>query len=455
MPTLVEQLSAYAASLRYVDLPREVVAQAKRLIVDTVGCALGGHASAPARIARAFASEVTSTRPATVLVSGERTSPELATFANGVMIRFLDYNDGYTSTGESGHPSDSIAAVLSLAEWQNGSGKAAIVATVLAYEVFCRICDAVDLKPLGWDHVTIGGMASTAAATSLLGLNERETVEAFNLAIAPNVALYQTRIGHVSMWKGCAYANASRNAVFAARLAAHGMTGPSPIFEGVGGYFKAVTREPFELPALGGRDHSFKILECSIKRFPLGQYSQTVVQAALEVRDKVSGPDDIAAVEIETVTTAIRLMAGDPDKWEPETRETADHSMPYTAAIALLYGTVEARHFEDAYLRDPVVRALTRRIKARASEEADRRMPEAMLCRLALVTRSGARHSAVVEYHRGHYRNPMSESEIEAKFRTLGADVLTPGATDRLLAQLWRLEKLEDAGEIVRLTTRT
>ncbi|MBI4194354.1 MAG: MmgE/PrpD family protein [Betaproteobacteria bacterium] len=452
MTTMVEQLSSYAAALRYEDLPREVVRQAKRLIIDTVGCALGGYESAPARIARDIAGTVTSAQPATVMVSGRRTSPDLAAFANGVMIRFLDFNDGYTSTGESGHPSDSIAAVLSVAELMKRSGRDAIAATVLAYEVFCRVCDQVDLKPLGWDHVTVGGMASTAAAARLLGLPEKRIGEAFNLGIAPNIALYQTRIGHVSMWKGCAYANASRNAVFAAMLASRGMTGPSPIFEGVGGYFKAVTRAPFRLAALGGGEHPFKIMECSIKHFPLGQYSQTVVEAALEVREKIRSADEIAEVRIETVSTAIRLMAGDPDKWEPATRETADHSMPYTVAVALIHGTVEERHFDDEYLRDPEIRALTRRIKAGASEEADGRMPEAMLCKFALVTKAGQTHNAVVEYHKGHYRNPMSDGEVEAKFRGLAGHVLPPAQVDRLLERLWTLEDITDAGEVVRMT---
>ena len=455
MTTLVEQLSAYAAHLRYEDLPPEVVHQAKRLIVDTIGCALGGYDGEPSRIAREVAGEVTSRNPATIMVNGQRTSPELAAFANGVMIRYLDFNDGYTSTGESGHPSDSIAAVLAVAELMKRSGREAIVATVLAYEVFCRVCDAVDLKPLGWDHVTVGGMASTAAAAKLLGLPAPQIAQAFNLGIAPNIALYQTRIGHVSMWKGCAYANASRNAVFAARLAGRGMTGPSPIFEGVGGYFKAVSRAPFELAQFGGCGQPFKIMECSIKRFPLGQYSQTVVEAALQVRAEIGSPSDIAEIEIETVTTAIRLMAGDPDKWEPATRETADHSMPYTVAVALIYGDVEEKHFDDEYLTDPAIRTLTRRVKVRASDEADRRMPEAMLCRLTAVTKSGHRHTAVVEYHRGHYRNPMSESEVEAKFRKLADKSLSRSGADRLLQSLWRLEDVRDAGEIVRLTVNS
>ena len=452
MTTIVGQLSSYAAALRYEDLPREVVHQAKRLIVDTLGCALGGYAGKPAKIAREIAATVTSTRPATVIVSGQRSSPDLATFANGVMIRFLDFNDGYTSTGESGHPSDSIAAVLAAAEIMRRGGKEVIAATVLAYEVFCRVCDEADLKPLGFDHVTVGGMASTAAAARLLGLPEQKIAEAFNLGIAPNIALYQTRIGSVSMWKGCAYANASRNAVFAAMLAARGMTGPAPIFEGVGGYFKAITRAPFKLAALGGREHPFKIMECSIKRYPLGQYSQTVVQAALEAREKVASADEIAEVQIQTVSTAVRLMAGDPEKWVPATRETADHSMPYTVAVALIHGAVEERHFDHEYLHDQKILALAQRVKVEASEEADRRMPEAMLCKLKLVTRSGATHTAVVDYHKGHYKNPMSDAEVEAKFRGLAQNVLKPAQTDRLLEVLWKIEDVADAGEIVQLT---
>src|SRR5262249_53328583 len=186
-----------------------------------------------------------------------------------------------------------------------------------------------------------------------LGLEGRKLAEAFNLGIAPNIALYQTRIGSVSMWKGCGYANASRNALFAALLAERGMTGPSPIFEGVGGYFKAVTRAPFKLAALGGREHPYKIMECSIKRFPLGQYSQTVVQAALEARAKIGSPAEIAEVRIETGTTAVRLMAGDRDKWEPAAHETAAPSMPATGRGGILYQDPIGSRFAHTTRRAP------------------------------------------------------------------------------------------------------
>ncbi|MBC7779776.1 MAG: MmgE/PrpD family protein [Proteobacteria bacterium] len=452
MTTIVEQLSNYAAGLRFEDLPADVVHQAKRLIVDTVGCALGGYDSEPARIARDIAEAVTSTQPVTVMVSGRQSSPDLATFANGVAIRYLDFNDGYTSTGESGHPSDSLAAVLAVGELMRRDGREAIVATVLAYEVFCRVCDVQDLKPLGFDHTTVGGLASAAAAARLFGFTPERIAQTLNLHVAPNVALYQTRIGNVSMWKGCAYANASRNAVFAAMLAARGMTGPSPVYEGVGGYFKAVTRTPFTLPALGGGDQPFKIMESSIKRFPLGQYSQTVVEAALQLRSHIGDPAGIAEIRIETVGTAIRLMADDPHKWEPETRESADHSMPYTVALAFLHGEVEQKHFDDRYLHDPAVRALTRLVKVNESDEANRRMPAAMLCEMTVVMRTGSTHHAAVEYHKGHHRNPMSEHEIEGKFRKLAGNTLPTARIDRLLECLWRLETVVDVGNVAQLT---
>ena len=329
MTTLAETLSGYASSLRYEDLPAETVHLAKRFIIDTLGCALGGYDSEPARVAREMAELVSSAHPVTVMGSGQQTSLDLASFANGVAIRYLDFNDGYTSN-ESGHPSDSIAASLSATEAAGGDGKQFLLSTVLAYEVFCRLCDTVDIKPR-FDHVTVGGTASALAAARAMGLTPEQTLQALNLNVASNLALYQTRIGDVSMWKGCAYANATRNAMFAVMLAQRGITGPSPVYEGAGGYFNAVTGRPFELDSMGGNGQPFKIAECSIKRFPLGQYSQTIAQAALDVRGQIPGgitPDAVSEINVATLQTAVNIMAGDPEKWRPANRETADHSMP-------------------------------------------------------------------------------------------------------------------------------
>ena len=452
MTTLAETLSNYATTLAYEDLPDETVHLAKRFIIDTLGCAIGGYSSEPARVAREMAGMVSSTHPVTVMGSGQQSSLDLASFANGVAIRYLDFNDGYTSS-ESGHPSDSIAASLSATEAAGGSGKTLILSTVLAYEVFCRLCDTVDIKPR-FDHVTVGGTASTLAAARALGLSQDQALQALNLNVASNLALYQTRIGDVSMWKGCAYANATRNAMFAVMLAQRGITGPSPVYEGAGGYFNAVTGRPFELEALGGTGQPFKIAECSIKRFPLGQYSQTIAQAALEVREQMPdsiAPDGVAEVNIATLQTAVNIMAGDPEKWRPANRETADHSMPYTAAVALLYGVVESRHFDDEFLFDERLLELVGKVNVSVSEEANRRVPEAMLCDLEVATTSGQKYSAQVAYHKGHYKNPLTDAEVEDKFRSLESEHLADRQTDALLDCLWRIDEAADLGELFRL----
>jgi 2-methylcitrate dehydratase len=454
MSTVAERLAEYSTSLHFRHLPCEVVHLAKRMIIDTLGCAIGGYTSEPSKIARDLAGTVTSTQPCTIIGSCQTSSPDLATFANGVMVRYLDYNDGYTSK-ESGHPSDSIAAVLSASEMAGQGGRRAITATVVAYEAFCRTGDAATLKYFGFDHVTNGCIASILGATRSLGLSREQTVEALNLGIAPNIALGQTRVGTLSHWKGCAYANASRNAIFATMLAQRGLTGPSPVFEGEHGFFQAVSREPYELEPFGGSNgQPFKIAECSIKRFPLGQYSQTVVQAALEARAQMPqvNIDEIAEVRIRTLQKAIDIMAGDEEKWHPQTRETADHSMPYTTAVALTYGRVDQGHFDDRYIFDPQLLELTGRVKVERSEEAERRVPEAMLCYLDVVTKSGQKYSAEVPYHKGHYRNPMSDAEVEEKFRSLAKDLLSPDQTDALLEMLWHLEEVEHIGEVIRMT---
>ena len=450
MTTVAQQLSEYACSLQPRDLPPEVVSQAKRLIVDTIGCAIGGYTSEPAKIARDLAAAGGSGRSsATIIGSGQAASPDLAAFVNGVMIRYLDYNDGYTSR-VSGHPSDNLCAVLSSAEAAGADGGRVIAATVLAYEMYCRFSDIVDITP--FDHSTLDCIASSVASAYLFDLPPDRMADALNLAITPNLALHQPRIDVLSHWKACAAANACRNAVFATLLAARGLTGPRLALEGAEGYFNSVGKGQTGLAPFGAPGRPFKIMECSIKRFPLGQYSQTVVQAALEVREQLPDVRDIAEVHIRTLQKAITIMAGDPQKWRPTTRETADHSMVYTTGVALMHGTVHQRHFGDEYRNDPGLLDLVSRIKVSVSEEANRRAPEAMLCDVTVTTRSGQRYSAEVAYHKGHYKNPLTDAEVETKFRSLAQDLLSPSQTDSLLDRLWHLEEVKDIGEILRLT---
>ena len=199
MKTLAHDLSKYASGLEPRDLPEDVVRQTKRLIIDTIGCALGGYTSEPSKIARDLASSFGVGRErATLIGNGQAANPDMAAFVNGVMIRYLDYNDGYTST-VSGHPSDNIAAVLAAAEAAGADGARVIAATVLAYEMYCRFSDAADIHP--FDHSTLDCIASSLASAYLFGLPPERAADAVNLAITPHIALHQPRIDVLSHWK--------------------------------------------------------------------------------------------------------------------------------------------------------------------------------------------------------------------------------------------------------------
>jgi 2-methylcitrate dehydratase len=446
---LAERLARYAAELKYEDLPEDVVRLAKRAILDTIGCAFGGYAGGPSKIAIKLASDVSSKHGATVLFSGITTSPDLAVFANGVMIRYLDFNDAYVSqTNGAGHPSDTIAALLTSAEVSKRSGRDLIIATVLAYEVYCKIADVFDYLGNGIDHTTITGMGAVVGAGRLMGLTQQEMVHAIGITVGGNTATRQGRAETLSNWKAYAAADACRKAMFSLQLAQNGMTGPGNAFDGRYGFFKVMGHNPVAPPQLG---EPFGIRRSFFKRFPVGQFSQTVAQAALEARPFFKSPDDIHEINIHVSRSALKIMADGPDKWRPQTHETADHSIPYATGLALMYGKIEPEYYEHPYLHDGSLLELVSRIKVLSSDEADR--PElSNLCELEVVLNSGARKTIRVEYHRGHFKNPMTDTEMEEKFRLMAQKYLS---TDRVNNLLRLVRGIENEPQVSTLITAT
>ncbi|MFH0768440.1 MAG: MmgE/PrpD family protein [Chloroflexota bacterium] len=451
MDTIAEYIASYGASTQYGDLPPEVVHKAKGLLMDTFGCALGAYTSEPSKIVRRIAGKVYQCdTPATIFGSGQKSSPELATFANGVMIRYLDFNDGFASKAV-GHPSDNFAPIVTCADAIHAGGREVIVASVLAYEVFCRLSDQ-ETRRGGFDQATTAVISCVMGASKILGLSQEQMVQAINLAITPNISLGQARAGELSMWKGCAVANAARNAVFAAFLAKEGMTGPSPIFEGRSGFFQVVTG-PFKLEEFGGPGRPFRIMDIMIKRYPCGMFAQTAIDAAIKLRSRVSSVDEIERVNIGTFRSGKGAMAGDDEKWHPKTRETADHSIPFVVAVALMYGTLEVRYFDDKYLFNPDLLDLMQKIKVEETEECNNLYPDACANRVELVTRSGQKFSELVQYHRGHQLNPLTNEEIEQKFTSLTRDLLTSAQRKELFSLIWNLEQVDDIGKLMQLLT--
>jgi 2-methylcitrate dehydratase len=290
------------------------------------------------------------------------------------------------------------------------------------------------------------GMASALAIGTLLGLSREQMGHALALALAPNMALYQTRRGEVSGWKGCAAANASRNAVFAAYLARDGFSGPTAVFEGPSGLWDIVGCFDWQVaPGWITRTH--------MKCFPICYHGQSAAWAAFDLRPRVRA-QDIGEIRVETYPAAKLLMANDPTRWAPATQETADHSLPYVVAVSLIDGELTSRQFEAARLADPAIATLMPKVSVDVSAEIAALYPEAAPCRVKIRTVAGEIHVAENRYPKGHVKNPMSDAEIEGKFRDLFRAYGSDRSCRDALDGLWRLERLTDIGQVANFFRR-
>lgn len=446
-----ERLAAYAADLTYEDLTPEAIRGVKRSVVDSIGCALGAFQAEPVAAVRRLASRVSAAAPATVIGTAVRTSPEWAAFANGAMIRYSDFSDDYFGgSGDTGpHPSDNIGGILAAAESTGADGKALVLGLAIAYEACGQMVDCTALRVRGWDHPLFHSIATALGAGKVLGLSRTQLGNALSLAVAPNVCLFQTRLGDISNWKGLAGPNGSRNGVFAALLASEGISGPPEPFEGRAGLMKQLDNW-FELGQFGGAGTPFKVEGTFFKYLPLRYEMQLPVWIAFELRGKVDRKD-IEAISVYLEKRCAVSRSENPAHWDPKSRETADHSGPYLIAAALVDGEITHRTFTPERYRDPAILALVQKISLKEDKAYTAVFPRTFECRFEVTLKSGN----VITLHKanpkGHPGNPMSDDEIAQKFLKQAEDVL-PGAQARaLLGQLWELEKLRDIEALLAL----
>jgi 2-methylcitrate dehydratase len=436
MDSTTEYLSDYACGLTYQDLSPEAVQQVKRTLVDSLGCGVGAFDSEPASIARRIASRVQGNPPARILGTSQETSTDRAAFANTVLVRYLDCNDAYAARG-TGHPSDMIPGVLAVADAHGAHGRSVITAITVAYEVFCRLADEVPLK--GWDQGMFAAIGATCGIGMILGLDRKAMGNAISIAITTGLPLGVTRVGELSMWKGCATAAAVRTGVFAAELAAEGMTGPGNPFEGRDGLWQHLGVEAPKWEGFGSGAKPFRITCTSFKAYPSVVHTQGPIGLVLELRQRV-GATEIESVHMATYGEAVRRTATEAEKWDPKTRETADHSIPYMVAAALQDGAVTPATFEPSRIQDPALRLLIKKLTVVEEPEFTRRYPVESCTRIEVRTTDGRRLAAETSHPKGHYRKPLTDAEVEEKFRGLASDTLEGEGCARVLAEVWNLE---------------
>jgi 2-methylcitrate dehydratase len=428
-----KSMAEFATRLSYADLPHEVVHDCKRRIIDTVGCAIAAFDAEPARVARSVAARAVVPDGATVIGTSHRTLPELAAFANSVASRYLEGNDTYPGGG--GHPNDNLLPVLAIAEAARGSAQTAITAIVLAYEVHRYLFRAFPMRKHALDYVLYNAVASAAGAAKVLGLSLQQTANAISLAAVPNLGTDISRRGHLTMWKGCAAANAARNGVFAAIMAAAGMAGPpTPFEDGLTAVIGAEDICPFPVDPSG-----FSLLKADYKFFLSEFHAQGPAFLALELRPQIT-VDDIEKIEVFTYHFARFEIGSGAEKWQPTTRETADHSMPYVVAAVLIDGAYTDAIFEPERFGDRRTLELMKKITIAEDAEFNRRYPASLPCRMTITLKSGEQRTAELSNPVGHHDRPMSDAQVVDKFKGLAGRKLTDAQLQKVLDRLWRID---------------
>ncbi|MEO7726372.1 MAG: MmgE/PrpD family protein [Burkholderiales bacterium] len=446
MDAMLQKITDFTFGLGYDDLTPEAIHECKRRLIDSIACAIGGYDAEPCVIARTVAGKAKAAKTARVFGTLERTTPELAAFANGVMIRYLDLNDATGSGG--GHPSDAFAALLAATDHQRTDGKTFLLASIIVYELYLGFFAGNRIRNRGWDHVVYTATAAAAGLARIMHLDHERTANALALVLTPNMALEVVRRGQLTMWKGCAGGNACRNAVFAVDLAAAGMTGPTTVFEGEHGLWEVAGK--FEWPALPGPRGHFRVADSQIKIYPCEYHGQAPIEAMLAIREQID-PQQVEVIIVRTYWFAWSEIGSEPEKWNPTTRETADHSIPFLVAAALLHGWVDAATYAPERMRDPQLRALIAKVQVIHDKELDKLQPQSVPCRLEVVMKDGTRRASSIDHPLGHVRNPASDKDIERKFKGLNEGRLSARRLSRLLKLCWKLDELDDVSEIVSL----
>ncbi len=448
MDGVLSSLVDFVESTSFDEFSQSAIDRVVRHTVDAVGCGAGGFASAPARAAREVIRGSAGPFVASVYGEDEPVLVDFAAFANATANRYLDFND----FGVSGHPSDMIPALLAMTEATGAPGRDAVVAIYLAYELATRLAEAVPPDG-GWDQGIYCSLAVAAGLSKILKLSREQTANALSLAVVPNIPLRVTRFGELSEWKAAATGRAAADATFAVRLAAQGMTGPPAPFEGKDGILERVWIT-FDADLTSTKAPS-AIERASLKRFPACYWGQVPVDLMSQLRVKVDR-SRVQAIDVATCEAAWRTIGGGrgdaAEKWRPRTRETADHSMPYLLAVALVDGRLDDDSFAADRLTDPELIALmdaTRVVErpdltARATRD---RCPTEMTIQL----KDGSSVTASSEVPRGHHANPMTDTEVQAKFDELAARALKPPEARELADGLWNLAQLDSLAPVGKL----
>jgi len=450
--TITAKISRWAAGVTYQQLSQDAVYQAKRFLLDSTGCALGGYQQHDVKIALEVLNEIAGRGPATVIGTGKRIDAVSASLANALMIRCMDYNDIYWKQDPS-HPSDIFPAAMAACERKKSGGKELIVGFVLGHEFEMRFCEAAfpGIRERGWHHATLTAFVSPIVAGRALHLEWKQIQHAIGISGSRHATLGAVTAGKLTMMKNTVDPMATQSGVLAALMAEKGYTGPEHVVDGKEGLTQCFGPS-WKLNLLtDGLGESWRITQCGMKAFPTEALTHTPISAVLDiVKSNDLKPDQVEKVQIRSLARAADILS-DPSKYDPQSKETADHSLPYVIAAAIAERQVTPAQFEMKKIMDPVIRAQLNKVEVVADPEIEKVFPALQRVIVNLTTSDGRTFTKQLDYPKGDPRNPLTDAEVEEKFGALAEGVLSAGAQRKLKNAIWNLEKVGSVSKLMGL----
>lgn len=436
-------LAEYVASTTLVDTTGGAVERMVGHLVDTIGCGLGGLGHQAHVAMSGLLDEPPHGDGASVIGASDPASVEHAILVNTAAVRALDFNDNYPGVG---HPSDMWPALIATAETVGASGAELIRAALVAYEVFVALGDAYGVRDAGFDQGALVATGVAAGVSNLIGLDVGRTRHAISLAVTSNMHLRSVRTGVISLWKGAATAPAAMSGQLVARLAASGMTGPDAPFTGVDGFERQIRRRR-DVSAGQLRDGLSAVERCNIKSFQAEVNSQALLQLLGTLRPQID-LSSLAGIEIRTFHQAWHEIGGGQgdvaEKWDPTTRESADHSLPYLVARFLADGSLDEASYATDKIRDASLRPLMDLITIDEEPTLTALWPEHTRSEILVRHESEPTVRAVTNGYRGHWAEPFDRDDHARKFFNLvdglGPEQLVTSVWD----EAWRIAELDD-----------
>jgi 2-methylcitrate dehydratase PrpD len=436
-------LAAYVVENRYENLPGDVIEEARRAILNYVGCALGGCAEPAVDIAvrtlRPFFGEAT----AGVIGRPERMDPLHASLMNGISSHVHDYDD--TTPGNYSHPTSPVASALfACASATPLPGRDFMHAFILGFEAESRVANAVYPAhyDAGWHMTGTAGVFGAAAAIGRLrGLSVQQMTWALGLA-ATQAAGLREMFG--SMAKAFHPGRSAQNGYVAALLAGNGFTAGERGIEGPRG-FAPVTARAFDLSKLtNGLGVDFDLRVNTYKPFPCGIVNHPTIDGAIQLHDR----HRLTSGAVSRVRLAVAPLVLDLCNQQNITRGLqGKFSVYHGAAVGLVRGKAGLREYSDETVNDPEVK----RVREQVTAMGEPSLTEDQ-ARIDVDLADGRTVSIFIEQSLGNLKKPMTNAQLEAKFRDQASAVLSSDAIDRLIEQCWTVDTLHDVGEIVRVS---